>query len=793
MIIKIKTLKQKIVVLVLLPVLAMTWLSINQTYVRVAEQRSMKSLQALTKVAVSFSNLLHETQKERGATAGFLGSNGTKFKTVLNDQRKETDKKIEELKIVLDDVNLDKYPPRFGNKVQELITHLENLGSLRKSVDKQAIPVSEAIKSYTYGNTQMIDAVRFTSAISSNVVIASLSSAYVNFMEAKERAGIERAVLSNIFSSDKLTASTFSRFSGLVRQQKSFFEIFKLTATDEQIEFFNKKMNDPIVSEVQRMRDLVINKGKQYTSKSVYLDYMQQAIGYGGLIHNFKNFVLRKNKKYVPRFQKKFSTFLNSVERYDAIANPEEKKYLETILSVMEEYKEGINIIEADLVNASTHSSTEQLDKLVKVNDAPALEAISKLGHENSGNFQTDAVYWFKCKTQKINLLKEVEDKIAEDLLKQSSDFKKQAQFRLTMTIIFILSAYIITAVVAYILSASIRRPVIVVGQVMDAMNNGDLSQRVTVESDDEIGRMGKAVNKFAENLEQEVVAAFDHLANGDLTFRVNGAISKGLQKTNQSLTSTLENVVTSSEYVKNGSMEIYSTSTALSDGASKQASSLEQISSSMTEISSQTTINAENAAQANTLSSETQNAVQKGNKRMKEMVEAIGEIQTSSAEIKKIIKTIDDIAFQTNLLALNAAVEAARAGQHGKGFAVVAEEVRNLAARSAKAAHETADMIEKSNSKVNHGTVIATETSTSLYEIVDSISKVSELVKHIAEASMEQKTGIEDITSGLTEIDTVTQDTAANAEETAASARELSHQAEQLLTLVSQFKLKHE
>ncbi len=166
-------------------------------------------------------------------------------------------------------------------------------------------------------------------------------------------------------------------------------------------------------------------------------------------------------------------------------------------------------------------------------------------------------------------------------------------------------------------------------------------------------------------------------------------------------------------------------------------------------------------------------------------------EIDQASADIFKINKVIDEIAFQTNLLALNAAVEAARAGQYGKGFAVVAEEVRNLASRSAKAAKETAELIENAIEKTQNGGQIVDQTSIALAEIVENATKATDLIGEIAKASSGQSTGINQVHQGLNEIDQVTQRNTASAEESAAAAEQLSSQAAELLHMLQQFKVR--
>ncbi len=238
---------------------------------------------------------------------------------------------------------------------------------------------------------------------------------------------------------------------------------------------------------------------------------------------------------------------------------------------------------------------------------------------------------------------------------------------------------------------------------------------------------------------------------------------------------------------VATATAEVASASQILAEGASEQAASLEETSASLEEITSMTKRNADNAESAKALAGQTRTAADRGSGDMTLMTGAMDAIKVSSDNIAKIIRTIDEIAFQTNILALNAAVEAARAGEAGLGFAVVAEEVRALAQRSAQAARETATKIEDSIEKSRQGVHISAKVSSSLTEILDKARKVDDLIAEIATSSREQSQGIGQICIAVTQMDKVTQNTAATAEESASAAEELSAQAENMKESVHQ------
>ena len=372
--------------------------------------------------------------------------------------------------------------------------------------------------------------------------------------------------------------------------------------------------------------------------------------------------------------------------------------------------------------------------------------------------------------------------------------FRDVQSIRTYALVAFIL---IVAVILAFSMASTlgILRPLASITQALKAVAEGDTSVTVAYDVDDEIGHMAAACRDMIRS-NGDFASKVSGFASGDWTQTVTprsglDQLGIAMQTMVKQVGDALSQVRTAVNEVTSGTSQIADASQSLSQGATETAASLEEISASATEIGQQARHNAETATQANALATSAKTAAETGSQRMQGLNASMAAITDSSAQIAKIIKTIDDIAFQTNILALNAAVEAARAGRHGKGFAVVAEEVRSLAARSAKAARETADLIEGSKTRVVEGNRMARETAEALAEIVDGIVKVGDLVGEMAAASNEQAQGIAQISQGLGQIDQVTQQNTATAEETAAAAEELSGQADELRGLISRFKLK--
>ena len=348
--------------------------------------------------------------------------------------------------------------------------------------------------------------------------------------------------------------------------------------------------------------------------------------------------------------------------------------------------------------------------------------------------------------------------------LKAQNNAAKQAgldahhTYQATRTLMIALSAAAVAlgALLAFVLTVSITRPVARALVVANTVAAGDLTSVIVIDSRDEMGQLLEALKRMND----------------------------GLAETVSTVRSGTDNIAMSASEVAAGSMD-------LSARTEQQASSLEETASSMEELTSTVKQNADNARQAHKLAESASLIAHRGGDVITRVVATMEQINQSSDKIGDIIGVIDGIAFQTNILALNAAVEAARAGEQGRGFAVVATEVRNLAQRSAAAAREIKGLIDVSSSTVASGSALVNQAGDTMTELVDSVRRVTDIVSEITAASVEQHAGLEQINQAVTEMDDVTQQNAALVEQSAAAAAAMQSQSQQLAQVVSAFKLR--
>lgn len=360
-----------------------------------------------------------------------------------------------------------------------------------------------------------------------------------------------------------------------------------------------------------------------------------------------------------------------------------------------------------------------------------------------------------------------------------------------------------IAAITALIFANKIANPIVYCSERIVKLSEGDLTSDVpVVSSRDETKKLADATYTVVtelNNIFKDIERILEEISNGNLAVnsRENQQYYVGdykqlveyIELIKDRLSDTMYQINTAGEQVSAGSEQVSFGAQSLSQGATEQASSIEELAATIELIADQIKENASQAEAAshktNAAGSEMQDAIS----RMNDLVSAMNDISRSSDETKKIIKTIEDIAFQTNILSLNAAVEAARAGAAGKGFAVVADEVRNLAGKSAEAAQNTTALIESTVATIQKGTSLVGEVADKMAAVSVAAGAVADINEKISEASRDTADSITQITVGVEQISEVVQSNSATAEESAAASEELSGQANMLKDLISQFK----
>ena len=367
---------------------------------------------------------------------------------------------------------------------------------------------------------------------------------------------------------------------------------------------------------------------------------------------------------------------------------------------------------------------------------------------------------------------------------------KNYMWFSLALVIVTV----IIMASISFAVTVNLRKSFEQLSEVAHQLSRGKVDMKIEKRSNDEFGDLAEQYQHVVDNIRSQAKIA-EEVAGGNMTVDVvpkseEDLLGISLKHLVSSNLRALSNINDAAHQVTTSSSQVASASEALAQGSTEQASAIEEITASIGDVAEKTRQNASEANVASELVAQAIEEVKKGNQQMRDMMTAMQEINESSESISKIIKVIDDIAFQTNILALNAAVEAARAGDAGKGFAVVAEEVRNLAAKSASAASETAELIEDSIHKVEAGSQIADETAKALEMITSAVQESDSIIRNIAEASNYQATAIAQIDQAIDQVSQVVQNNSATSEECAAASVELSSQASRMRELLSVYKL---
>jgi len=723
--------KNKLLTLLVVPMLVILFFSSTAIYNKFNTSAEMNKIDQLIALSSHISALVHELQKERGATAVFMGSKGHHFSTEMNDQRVLTDSKkqlFEDFLLTFNHSIIE------GTQLDSTLKGLSQLSDNRSQATSLQVSAKQIIGFYTQLNAKFINIISNIAKISPDVEIGVLSTAYTSFLQAKERAGIERAVLSNVIASDSF--SGIEKAISLKAQQNTFFDNFTRYATEKQVQLFKTLTQSTASVEIDKMRSMVYSAATDRKRQRVIFKLITNA-GYGSAIHQFKNYILRQQPKYQQDFTTNYKAIQQLIFQYQSIpgVNTTELTLLASIKDIFDTYNTAILKASA-LIKQGASSSV--IDNAVRIDDTLAISALDKLISINEkANIGLDAKVWFNTATTRINGLKQIEDQISSDLkILTISKYQNSFSSLLWFSIITAISL-ILTIVLAYIITQSLLKqlggePIHVIAKA-SKVSKGDLSDHDINSKDVTTGLMA-------------------HIH--DMTINLKGIVTTVKENSTQ--------ISSGSNYLASEATKMIDAGNTQSDNITSIATAADQLTNTINEIA-QTTSGIANTA------SETVDFTNKGVsivKQTKEEVEGIHHTvsQTSvlvktlgkkSTQIGQFVDVINNIAEQTNLLALNAAIEAARAGEHGRGFAVVADEVRSLAVNTTKSTKDIEMMVreiqtetqkaitsmEESIHRVESGVSLSADAGDILSDILESISNLQSMVHSTASATEELST----------------------------------------------------
>ena len=461
--------------------------------------------------------------------------------------------------------------------------------------------------------------------------------------------------------------------------------------------------------------------------------------------------------------------------------------------------QEQIPIIQKDFLGdqAIVERLRAALDELAPQREHVLELALQNQKEEAAAYMEANNVKTIHKAQAELDELIDTADRKADELI--VSLRSEQMEFIVMLSVLGTASVLISILFGIYI-TRSITRPIKELETAARQMEQGHLKVDVTYRSKDELGSLSNSMRQMSEKISyymDEISRAMQQLADGNLD--IPGCdgfqgdflpVQEALFIVIDSLNETMAEINTFSDQVASGSDQVAGGAQVLSQGVIAQAGSVEELASTMSEISRQVNENAETSQAVKTAAGEMGTNILACNQQMQEMKAAMGEINSCSTQIRKIIKTINDIASQTNILALNAAVEAARVGAESKGFSVVAQEVRNLAGKSSAASKSTEALIEQTLDAVAHGTKLAEETAASLMNIVGGTDDMVSKINQIAEATQRQAEATEMVSIGIGQISDIVQTNSATAEESAAASEELYGESQLLKSKISRFKL---
>ncbi len=835
-------LRNKIFLILVLPILAIFMLSSILIFEKVEKVLNMDKTSSYIDFTVEISKLLANLQKERELSLSYINSYAQTKKDDLENQIKLSSLSQENLDIFINNFYLIKKDSKLFDKYETFKTNISLLDEKRINI-KELSKSSKDIENYY--DELISDLLSFFDELliySNSKELLKASKTYISITNIIEKTYKENYLIKNIFDNNFISNSNYNNFISLIIFQDSDINELRKNLTQEQLDFFNQKLQSTVFTSIDDFRRAIFLKSE----KDNILNTIKESLGYGGLIHNYKDFILTNNEDILNKIQKEHTKILRAIKDYKRLEHTkEEEKFLDDIQFVADSYM-------SKSYNNEYLEDTKELDvKILK-----ALNILTK----NIYGVETDK--WEKLSSSKIEIFEDIKNKIVEDTLLYIKTNTKDLDNQILFFLLFLVLLMIFIFLVIIIMTSKVTKAIIKfennlnqfflysmkekdniklnqiegkdefalmtknmntqvskieqiiendknvileITDIMEKVNNGFFEYTIkTKSSTKELQTLVDIINKMIDRTRLKIDSLnllLNNYAQGDYTFKKDenhikgmygdfGILSNSTIMLGQSSSQLIAMITNAGKKLEQNTKILTNSSNELSVSSSNQALSLKQSSVALEQITQNIKNNNENMNQMLEISDELNTDAITGSKFAAQTFSSMDEISKKVKAINEAITVIDQIAFQTNILSLNAAVEAATAGDAGIGFAVVAGEVRNLATRSAKAAKEIKELVESANFETLDGKNNVDTMIKGYENLALKISQTKDIIHNVTIFSKEQELGIVQINETVSKLDFTTQKNAKTALNIDRLSNEVSDLSNKLLQITSASKI---